>query len=449
MLRNLANRIFGDITLVFSRHEEYARNRLYILWFSIYANVVVILYGGNFFTGLLLSLGADDGYMGAITIVTYAGNIAAVFSPLIVERLRQRKKLLLVCRGLYYLLLLGFITAIPFLGVGQSAKLAMILSVIALVNLIASLTGSGMSVWHLQSLPEGIRSSFFANLNMIIGILNMVLLNLAGLFADYFKMRGQELLGIVLLRCVAILFAALEIYNLSRLREYPYPKPTQQLKLPDIVRIPLRNSKYRAVIAIIVLWTLAATIPGPFYQVYLLKELKINYSVLSAVNLLNIPVLLIAMPIWGRVIGRFGDVKLFAPLAALASLHFVSLALVTKDNYQWLYPVSVFYYFLLAAGITQVASLMPYKFIPETNQSNYISFYGAINTGAALLGTFIGQRFILATEAVGLPFHGMILGNKQLIMFATGGAVLLGAAAMFFINRWLEKKAGKPGTFAR
>lgn len=439
MLRNLANKIFGDITLVFSRHEEYARNRLYILWFSIYANTVVILYGGSFFTGLLLSLGADDGYMGAITIVTYAGSIAAVFSPLIVERFRRRKRLLLFSRATYYLLLLGFVTAIPYIGISTSAKLTTILTVIGLVNLISALTGSGMSVWHLQSLPEGVRSSFFANLNMIIGILNMILLNLAGLFADYFKLRGQELLGIVLLRCVACVFAFLDIYNLSRIKEYPYPQATQKIRLIDIVRIPLKNNKYMAVISIIVIWTLAATIPGPFYQVYLLKDLKINYSFLSAVNLLNIPVLLIAMPIWGRVIGRYGDVKLFAPLAALVSLHFVSLAFVTKDNYLWLYPVSVFYYFLLAAGITQAASLMPYKFIPETNQSNYIAFFGAINTAAALLGTFIGQQFILLTGQASVQFQNLLLGNKQLIMIATGCAVFLGAMVMLVINRWLQQ----------
>lgn len=439
MLRNIANRVFGDITLIFNRFEEFAKNRLYILWFAIYANIVVILYGGYFFTGLLLKLGANDAYMGYITVVTYAGNIAAIFSPLIIERFKKRKKMLLISRGVYYLLLLGFITVLPYVGLNNGVRLSMILTVIALVNLISSLTGSGMSVWHLQSLPENVRSSFFSNLNMIIGILNMVLLNLAGLFADYFKARGQELLGIILLRCAACLFAVLEIYNLSRLKEYPYPQPESKLSLLEIFRRPLMNSRYRAVMAIIVIWTLTATIPGPFYQVYLIKDLKISYSFLSVVNLLNIPVLLIAMPLWGRIIGRLGDVKLFAPLAGMLLLHFVSLAFVTNANYQWLYPVSVFYYFLIAAGITQVVSLMPYKFIPESNQSNFISFYGAVSTLAALLGTLIGQQFIVYTENLSLSIIGLQLGNKQIIMVVTGFAVFAGALAMYAINRWLEK----------
>lgn len=439
MLRNLAYRIFGDITLVFSRHEEFARNRLHILWFSLYANVVAILYGGNFFTGLLLRLGADDAYMGAITIAAYAGSIAAIFSPLLIERFRHRKKMLLISRGIYYILLLGFVTAIPFVGISSGARLAAILAVISMVNLISALTGSGMSVWHLQSLPESVRSSFFANLNMIIGILNMILLNLAGLFADFFKNRGQELLGIVLLRSAAFLFAIFEIYNLSRIKEYPYPVPEKRINLPDIVRIPFKNARYRAVIIVIMIWTLTATIPGPYFQVYLLKDLKISYSFLSAVNLLNVPVLLFAMPIWGRVVGRLGDVKLFSPLAALISLHFLSLAFVTKENYQWLYPISVFYYFLIAAGITQVASLTPYKFIPETNQSNYLSFYGAANTLAALLGTFIGQMFILSTQRFSIEFNGKVFANRQLIMVAAAMAVLFGAVVMNFVYRRLCK----------
>lgn len=439
MLRNFANRIFGDIMLIFNREEEYARNRLYILRFSIYANVIVILYGGYFFTGLLLKLGADDAYMGLVTIVTYAGSIAAVFSPLLVERFAHRKTMLLVSRGVYYLLLLGFITAMPYIGVGDSAKLSVILALVALVNLIAALTGSGFSVWHLQSLPESVRSSFYSNLNMVIGILNMILLNLAGLFADWFKARGLEMLGIVLLRCMALLLAFVEIYNLSRIREYPYPKPEKRISLRGIFTNPPKNRRYRAVMAVIVLWTLASTIPGPFYQVYLLKDLHISYSFLSAVNLLNIPVLLIAMPMWGRAVSRRGDVRLFPALAGLISLHYLSLSFVTGSNFGWLYPLSVFYYFVIAAGITQVASLMPFKFIPETNQSNFISFYGAVNTLAALVGTAIGQAFVVATENAGFALHGFQMGNKQMLMIATAAAVLLGAVAMSFISRWLEK----------
>ena len=59
MLRNLANKIFGDFTLVFGRGEEYSKNRLYILRFSIYANVIAILYGGYFFTGMLIRQTVD------------------------------------------------------------------------------------------------------------------------------------------------------------------------------------------------------------------------------------------------------------------------------------------------------------------------------------------------------------------------------------------------------
>jgi hypothetical protein len=447
LLQNLANRIFGDITLVFNRSEEYARNRLNILWFSIFANVIIILYGGYFFTGMLLRLGANDAYMGGITIVTYAGGIAAVFSPLLIERIAKRKRFLLTVRCFYYLLLLGLITAMPYIGVGSGACLAVIMAVVALVNLLSSLMGGGMSVWHLQSMPESVRSTFFSNLNMIIGVLNMILLNLAGLFADYFKAQGQELLGIVLLRLVAFLFAAVEIYNLSRIKEYPYIKSENKINLLAIFRNPLKNKQYRAVMAVILLWMLAASIPGPFYQVYLIRDLKISYSFLSMVNLLNIPVLLIAMPIWGRVVARYGDVRLFPKLTLLVVLHFLSLAFVTRTNYQWLYPASVFYYFLIAAGITQAASMMPYRYIPDANQSNFLSFYGAVTTLGALLGTLVGQWFVVATEGLKMGLPGINLGNKQLLMAVTAAAVFTITVVTHFINRRLQRldKAAESG----
>jgi MFS family permease len=439
LFRNLANRIFGDIMLIFNREEEHARNRLYLLRFSIYTNVIAILFGGYFFTGLLLKLGADDAYMGAVTIVTYACSFAAVFSPMLVDRFMRRKTMLLLSRGLYYLLLLGFITAMPYLNAGASAKLSGILVLVALANLIAALAGNGFSAWHLQSLPESIRSSFYANLSMIIGVLNMILLNLAALFADFFKAKGQEVLGIVLLRLLALLIAFAEIYSLSRIREYPYERPEKRASLREIFAKPLENRRYRAVMAVIMLWMLASTIPGPFFQVYLLRDLHISYSFLSIVNLLNIPVLVIAMPLWGRAVSRMGDAGLFPPLTALLSLHFLSLAFVTEANYQWLYPISVFYFFVIAAGIAQAASMMPFKYIPEASHSNYLPFYGAVTALSALGGTLIGQGFVLSTESAGIVVQGIPMGNKQLLMLATGAAVLLGAVLMAFINRWLAK----------
>lgn len=438
-MANLLNRIFGDFALVFNRREEYAHNRQYILWFNIFANSAVMFFGGNYFTGLLLRMGADDNIMGLVTIITYAANLAAVFAPLLLERFDRRKTLLIASRCGYYALQIVFISLLPYLPMANSAKLALVLAAIAAANLIASLTGSGLTVWHLQSIPPNIRGSFFTNINMIIGILNMIMLNLAGLLADWFKGMGQELLGITILRAIALLLACGDLYSMSRLREYPYPKAPAAPNLLSIFTNPLRIKPYRAVMSVIFLWTLTATLPGPFYSVYLLKDLGVSYSFLSAVNLLNIPVLLVALPIWSRVIRARGDIRLFPWLAALASLHFVALAVIDGHNYTWLYPVAVLYWFITSAGITQVASLIPYKFIPEANQSNYLSFYNTVNMVAAMLGTILGQQLILRTGQLSTHVLGIPFGNKQLLVLVTGAAILVAAVVMAFIHRWLKR----------
>lgn len=437
-MSNLLDRIFGDFTLVFNRQEEYAHNRQYILWFNIFANSAVMFYGGNYFTGLLLRMGADNNIMGLVTIITYAANLAAVFAPLLLERFRRRKAFLIASRGASYALQLLFITALPYLGIANGTKLSWVLVAIAAANLIGSLTGSGLTVWHLQSIPQNVRSSFFQNINMIIGILNMLMLNLAGVIADWFKGMGQELLGITLLRLIALAMAAGDLYNLSRLREYPYPEATAP-NLLSIFTNPLKIKPYRAVMTVIFLWTLTATLPGPFYTVYLLQDLHISYSFLSAVNLLNIPVLLVVLPAWSRLIRARGDIRLFPVLAALCSLHFLALSVINAGNYTWLYPTAVFYWFVASCGITQVASLIPYKFIPEANQSNYLSFYNTINMVAAMLGTVLGQQLILHTDQWSTHLLGMSFGNKQLLVAVTGAAILGAAVAMAFIHRWLKR----------
>lgn len=438
-MKKLSGKIFGDTAMLFDRREEYSRNRLFVLCFSVFANISAVLQGGNFFTGLQLRMGAKDVDIGNVTIVTQACSMLAIFCPLVVEGLLKRKKMLLITRSIYVIVLPCCITVIPFLNIGSHAQLTLLLAVVAAANLLSSLTSSGIAVWHLQSLPESTRLPFFTNLNMIVGTINMLMLNLAGVFIDYFKAHGNELLGIVLLRIVACLVSALDIFCASRIREYAYAKPEKKINLVEIFKNPLSNMRYRAVMGIAVLWSLTVSIPGPFYQVYLLKVLHINYSFLCAVNLMNIPAILFCMPVWRRVIVRFGDIRLFAPLAFILSFHYLALSFVTASNYFWLYPLACMYYFVIISGITQICSLLPYKFIAEANQSNYISFYGTITTLSALLGTLIGQMYIASSGGVNFKLFAENLCNKQLVVILTGASVFCAAIAMFFISRWLER----------
>lgn len=50
-----------------------------------------------------------------------------------------------------------------------------------------------------------------------------------------------------------------------------------------------------------VLWSFAANIPSSFYTVYLLQNVQVSYTYITALSLLNIPCMMIFTPLWRKV----------------------------------------------------------------------------------------------------------------------------------------------------
>jgi hypothetical protein len=60
------------------------------------------LIGAYFLTGLFLYVGADDSFIGAISMVTFGANLLQLLAPLLLERFSSRKKLLIYARATKY-----------------------------------------------------------------------------------------------------------------------------------------------------------------------------------------------------------------------------------------------------------------------------------------------------------------------------------------------------------
>ena len=120
--------------MLFGRREEYARNRRYILLATYSGGVSANLIGGNFLTGLLLLMNASDSYIGLVTMTVMFGNMLQVFSPLLLDKFRERKRILLTGRVIVHFMNIVLISVIPLFSAADALKLAMILVVVLLVN---------------------------------------------------------------------------------------------------------------------------------------------------------------------------------------------------------------------------------------------------------------------------------------------------------------------------
>jgi hypothetical protein len=410
---------------------------------SNYTNgAVVNLVGGNFFTGFLLLLNADDAFIGLMTAITLIGNLLQVLSPLLLERFTSRKRLLIFIRIFFYLFNIVLIGIIPYLGFTDSGRLAAVLVVQVALSLINAVSAPGFAIWHIKSIPEAIRARYYSMLTISNPIIMYVLILSASAMADRFKATGDALQGLLVLRFIALVFAGLDIYFLFKVKEYPNRQEGEHATIRSILLTPFKEKKYMLTVWISCLWSFTANIPGPFFSIYLLRDLGISYSYINLISMLNIPVLLLLTPFWAR---RIQHTSWFGTLSVSMGFYIISylgLSFV-NSNTMYLYPVFMIIAFLFSPGINLTFANIPYINIPESNQTRYIGFYLTMNSLAALIATALGRKFILLTAAYRIRLLGAEMQNKQYILLVTAFLMLLAAIAISFLRKKAEGKTGE------
>ncbi len=423
------------------RGDEMSGNRKNQLFFGYTANIIANMIGGNFFTGLLLYMNADDAFIGVIAMITFACNILQILSPLLLERFPKRKRLLMGVRAGIMTLNIAVIGITPLLPLPQAARLSMIAAAVLLVNVLNAATSSGFTVWHIQFVPWNMRARFFSMISMTNGLVVAAVTLLSSRVVDLFKAHGMELTGLLALRCAALLLAGLDLYILSRMKEYPYSQEGRGATLRDIVVKPFREKKYLMTVLLACMWHFTANIPGSYYSVYLLREVGVSYSFITLVSMLNVPVLLFLTPVWRRLLTRISWFKMLGIAMGLYSLHLVGLSYVTPRSL-FLYPVTLLWAYVLAVGINLSFTNIPYVNIPEKNQTIYIAFYSTMANAMALLGAAVGRQFIAATAGMSFRLPGLAMGNKQTLMLLVFALMLAGAVVVYLLEPRTRPPAG-------
>ena len=419
--------------------DDESKNRLRHLQFNYTNNVIANWVGGNFFTGIMLLLNADDAFIGLMSIFVFSANLLQILSSMLLERFKSRKKLLIIVRLIVQFINIVFIGAIPLFPINDQAKLVILGASVLILNVLSALISPGFSVWHIQLIPQHVRVKYFSFLSMTNGIIVAVFNLIGSAIVDHFGSLGLEVWGFAVMRIIAFGVLIYDLFLLSRMKEEPYPLSEKRTTLADLLIKPFKETRYLRVVAFAFTWCLIANIPGSYYSVYLLRNLEVSYSFITIINMLNVPILVLLTPVWSRILHRFSWLKTCNIAILLYAVHYLLLGFIDKGNVMWLYPTTLIYAFILAVGINLSFTNVPYLNIPEKNQTIFISFYTTMNNLGALIGVTFGREFIAATESLSTN----TFSNKQLLMYTVFGLMVLGSVIMFFLRRSLDRENKK------
>ena len=409
---------------LFNFRDDRAKGRSCMLLTYACGSIIPMLSGGLFQTSFLTSSGINIVELGILTFISPIAKCFSIFCPSILERFKRRKLILGLSRFLYYTIYLLGITLIPFFVHDQKLKMALFIACVFTSNVIYALFNGGYIVWHLNFIPDDVRVDYFSVNTFVSSALGSVASIAASIIADLLSGSAYEQTIIIVFRFVAYGVGLLDVLALSLPKEFPY-KQEKRPRLRDIVIKPLSCKPFLMTMLIVAMYNFFQYLPSSALNYYLLNDVGVEFTLTGTISVLYSIFIIILMPFWQKIIRKIGWVHTFA----LCELFYVPTTLlysfVTKDNYLWLFPTVRLTQHIFAVGLNISNANLLYVNMPDSDQTNYVSFHELTLNAAAFFGSMAGTWFIGTFPSASVSFFGFSFGNVQMLQWMLAASELI------------------------
>lgn len=360
-----------------------------------------------------------------IGLLSSVPNLAMAFSqlgaPRLAERAGSRKGLILPVVFLHALMWLP-ILLIPYLFPGQ--KIWWLIGFFTLSTVLGSLGNPAWGSIMAELVPDRMRGRFFGFRGKICGLVTLVFFFVGG--ATLHFSAANIFLGFSLLFGAAMVFRLFSWYFLFKMHEPPLSNgKTEHYSTHSIFRDSGSSNLGRFIIGVS-LMNFATSLAGPFFAVYMLRDLKLGYLTYVIIIAMSAIANLTFMTFWGRRADRAGNIKVLKVTSVLVPL--VPLLWIGSQQLYYLVPVQILSGFAWA-GFNLASANFVYDASTPERRIRYIAVFNAMNGSAICLGALLGGYLA--------PYLPPLLGYNLLTLFLISG-LLRGLVAATLLRRVLE-----------
>lgn len=406
--------------------KDYHRSRIFFIVEGATARTIFALTSGAFLAGFAKYLGASDQFNGTIGAIPVFAGIIQIFTPMVFERLEKRKFLISILSFLHRILL-GFMVFIPLIIKDVVLCLGLIAGTYFVSYLMVSFISPPASNLIVSLTPESTRGRYFGVRESYILAAVTVVTLVMGRVMDVFKQRGSEYSGFLVVFIFVLVLALINFYFLSAVKEPPVKRNSIPLDIKSIITVPLKDKKFRKIIVMFLLWNIGLQVGGPFFAVYMVTGLKLDYTYIMAMGLLGALTNFTVVRIWGKIADKRSWVfTTKMSITILAATHFLWL-FVDPQTAVVLVPLLHIMGGASWAGINISVFNIQFSFCPEDGRTVYLGFNAALGGLVGFASTLIGSGLLGILGTGKLDILGIGVGNMQVI-FAISG-IILGACA--------------------
>jgi MFS family permease len=415
--------------------RDYEKSRNMSIFEGCTARTIFNLTSGAFLAGYASFLGANDSFNGLIGAIPVLAGVVSLFSPMYFEKLEKRK-LQIVLLNFLHRFMLGLMVFIPLIVFGKTPRL-LLLSVMYLIAWLAvSFSNPAASGLVIDLTPENIRGRYFGRRESYLLAVGTIIALILGGVMDAFRSGGNEYGGFVTTFSVILLLSVANFIFWSSVKEPQVNSKRTAYRLKQVITIPLKNSAFKKIIMFFVIYNIGLQVGGPFFSVYMVTGLKLDYSYIMFMGMIGTIVNVILVRVWGKIAdSRSWDFVLKYSILLLGITHF-SWFFVTNSSGVILIPILHVISGAAWAGIGISTFNIQFIFSPEEGRTVYIGFNAALGGLMGFLGTLAGSVLLVVFGGMGLHVSSFKIGGMQML-FAISGIILIlcAAYAHFVITR--------------
>jgi MFS family permease len=287
---------------------------------------------------------------------------------------------------------------------------------------------------------------YFAWRSAIIGGLMIVVGYASAFFLDHFP-AARFTTGVF--TGFAILFAAAGIsryfsgYFVGRMVDVPLIIPSPETDSRTFgVRFTYwqflkryKESNFVKFVVFTATMNFAICVWGPFFTVYMLKELHMTYTQYTMVALAASVAGLVSLVFWGRYADRIGNAKIIKITSLFFPVFTVGFMLSADLVYIILLNAFVGYIY---TGYNLAAGNFIYDVATPAKRTRCVAYYGVTNGMAVCLGCLAGGYLLPFLR----PITTCVTSNILTLMLIS--AILRALVLVFFVNSFREVRTAEP-----
>jgi Na+/melibiose symporter-like transporter len=375
-------------------YGEHKKSQILFLIDAALINSAHVLTTGVFLSGYVIYLKGSDFLVALLNNSAVWASILTIFSFMILERMKVRKKLLIIINVLSRVLTCG-VVFLPLITKSNKNIILLLSIMVILGNFLWGFYRLGYMIWYMEIAPKEKKNDYIYMRMLFLRIANTIAMVLAGYILDYYN-KGPT--GFLIVFLASLVISLIDAVILLFVEEPEYGK-TESIKgngLKKNVAMffePLKNNNYRRFLSFSFLYFLSLTISTSFTSTYLIRYLNLDYGIITTINIIMYLLMIASTKTWGRIQSIKSTVFVLKISALIAIFEcFIYFFLTQQTTF-------VLYFAAIVSGIGYGGfnvAFIAYRFelMPNRGKSLYEGWFNAIDGISVLLAPIIGEIII-------------------------------------------------------